>query len=116
MGGLGRLNNSLDNEARGGRRFEADAVGRLQAARRLRQFVRVVVVEGGNRFAGFDGVAEFFPQLQADGVVNKVVLFVSAAAQKEAGQADLFTVNAVDKAVGGGGEGGLDLAAGKREG
>ena len=51
---------------------------------------------GAERVAGLYSVADFFPQDEADGRIDRVFLPLAAAAEHHAGYADLLALNRGD--------------------
>jgi len=57
-----------------------------------------VVVDGGQGFAGADGVADAFVEFEADGVVDEIVFLPTAAFEDGEGNAEVAAVCGGDEA------------------
>src|SRR5580658_10131094 len=80
------------------RRGAADFVAGSDQALCFGQLCAAIVMNCGERFAFFYGVADAFVEFEADGVVDGVFLFFAATAQHGQGVPQLFAICCGDEA------------------
>src|SRR6202790_5654445 len=70
----------------------AEIVAAGDEALGFREFGVVIVVDGGQRFAFFHGVAYALAEFETDAMVDGVFLFFPAAAERGQGDYELFAI------------------------
>src|SRR5689334_14132333 len=93
-------NNAMDQGPFASRRLLCDPVSLLQQIARITKTRVGVEVNRTQRLAFTNFIADFLVQNQAHGGIDHVFLLFAAATEHQAGDADLFALNAADESAG----------------